>query len=100
MTLDAAGSDCYNAPCTYAFEVACPGKPANVTKAGAGASAVVTTGAGGSYDINMLDLPKGLNCTVHLTVTDANASSASASAELEVCAIAQGFTARPILQKS
>ena len=85
VTLNAGSSECWSDPCTYAFEVACPGKPTNVTKTGA--SAVLSTGPGAAYDINMLDLPSGLTCTVVLTLTDSNAAKWTASAALQVGAV-------------
>ena len=84
-TLDANGSVCYYAPCSYDFELVCS-NASTITWNGTDPTAIITTGKGATgYDVNMLDVPAGATCNATVVVTHVyTGTSATATAILQV----------------
>lgn len=81
-TLDARNSSCLAGNCTYAWLLQCGARPAMTWT---GATASFTAGPGAKFTLNT-EGSAGMNCSVQLTVTDANNATSTANATLAVSA--------------
>ena len=84
--LNASGSACTTANCSYSWTIDC--RPAQAPFSKAGVVASVSTGFGVAVDVHMA-ASTGTNCTVALSVADSNGATGNATAVLQVRARAQ-----------